>query len=65
MLSVFGLKHMGDLFETTYIYRCILTNDNDLTAKEVIEFYNQRGRAKRTSTFRTTTSAGRGCSSGR
>ena len=40
-------KHMGDLFETTYIYRCILTNDNYMTAKEVIEFYNQRGESEK------------------
>lgn len=35
------------LFDS-YVYRCILTNDTDSSEREVVEFYNGRGRSERT-----------------
>lgn len=37
-----------DLFEKDYTYRCIVTNDWDMTEEEVILFYNKRGASERT-----------------
>ena len=39
------IEHESDLFGDTfsYVYRCILTNDWEMSAKEVIEYYNLRG----------------------
>jgi hypothetical protein len=38
-----------DIFEGEKLhYRCILTNDHKSTEKEVIEYYNQRGRSEKT-----------------
>ena len=36
-----------DLWEGEYTYRCILTNDCTLSAREVVEFYNLRGGKER------------------
>jgi len=38
----------ADLFEGEFTYRCILTNDWELTEKEVIEYYNARGTSEKT-----------------
>ena len=32
-----------DLWEGEYTYRCILTNDYDSSARDIVEFYNKRG----------------------
>ena len=32
-----------DLWEGEYTYRCILTNDYESSAREIVEFYNLRG----------------------
>ncbi len=32
-----------DLWEGEYTYRCILTNDYDSSAEEIVKFYNKRG----------------------
>ena len=32
-----------DLWEGEYIYRCILTNDYESSARDIVEFYNLRG----------------------
>jgi Transposase DDE domain. len=38
-----------DLFTgDNFIYRCILTNDQDSTEQEIIEYYNQRGSSEQT-----------------
>ena len=39
------IEHESDLFGDTfsYVYRCILTNDWEMSEKEVIEYYNLRG----------------------
>jgi len=38
-----------DLFEgEKFNYRCILTNDHESSAKEVIEYYNNRGASEKT-----------------
>ena len=34
---------MQDLWEGEYTYRCILTNDYESSAREIVEFYNFRG----------------------
>lgn len=36
-----------DLWEGEYTYRCILTNDHESSEREIVEFYNQRGREER------------------
>ena len=36
-----------DLWEGEYTYRCILTNDYDSSASDIVEFYNQRGGKER------------------
>ena len=36
-----------DLWEGEYTYRCILTNDYDSTAEEIVKFYNKRGGKER------------------
>lgn len=36
-----------DLWEGQYTYRCILTNDYTLSARDVVEFYNLRGGKER------------------
>ena len=36
-----------DLWEGEYIYRCILTNDYESSAREIVEFYNLRGGKER------------------
>ena len=41
-----GRKQKGeqlDLFDGEYTYRCILTNDWDMTDEEIILHYNKRG----------------------
>ena len=40
-------KQLNLFTEDNYIYRSILTNDMQSTEKEVIEYYNQRGRAEK------------------
>ena len=35
-----------DLFDGEYTYRCILTNDWDMTEEEIIQHYNKRGTAE-------------------
>ena len=44
-----ALEHESDLFGDTfsYVYRCILTNDWEMSEKEVIEYYNLRGARER------------------
>ena len=37
----------SDLWEGEYTYRCIITNDYDSSAREVVEFYNMRGGKER------------------
>ena len=32
-----------DIWEGEYTYRCILTNDYESSARDVVEFYNLRG----------------------
>lgn len=34
----------NDLFGIVYNYRCIITNDWESTEKEIIDFYNGRGK---------------------
>ena len=41
-----------------YMYRAILTNDHDCTEEQVIDKYNQRGHARRTSMSKIMISAG-------
>ena len=44
-----GRKQKGeqlDLFDGEYTYRCILTNDWDMTDEEIILHYNKRGAAE-------------------
>ena len=44
-----GRKQKGeqlDLFDGEYTYRCILTNDWDMTDEEIILHYNKRGSAE-------------------
>ena len=36
-----------DLLDGQYVYRCILTNDNELGLKEIVGFYNQRASTER------------------
>ena len=36
-----------DLWEGEYTYRCIMTNDYESSAREIIEFYNLRGGKER------------------
>ena len=36
-----------DLWEGEYNYRCILTNDHDSPARDIVEFYNMRGSKER------------------
>ena len=36
-----------DLWEGEYTYRCILTNDNKSSEREIVEFYNLRGGKER------------------
>lgn len=36
-----------DLWEGEYTYRCILTNDHESSAREIVEFYNLRGGKER------------------
>lgn len=36
-----------DIWEGEYTYRCILTNDFDMSLREVVEFYNLRGGKER------------------
>ena len=38
---------MQDLWEGEYTYRCILTNDYESSAREIVEFYNLRGGKER------------------
>ena len=38
---------MQDLWEGEYTYRCILTNDYESSAREIVEFYNFRGGKER------------------
>jgi hypothetical protein len=41
-------KAQGELFNSdNYMWRGILTNDRDATAKQIVSFYNQRGAAER------------------
>ena len=37
----------SDLFDGEYVYRCILTNDTQLSNKDVVRFYNMRGGTER------------------
>ena len=41
------MEGVQDLLEGDYIYRCILTNDYESSAREIIEFYNLRGGKER------------------
>ena len=36
-----------DLWEGEYTYRCIMTNDYESSAREIVEFYNLRGGKER------------------
>lgn len=36
-----------DIHDGQYVYRCILTNDNKLGLREIVEFYNQRASTER------------------
>ena len=36
-----------DIWEGEYIYRCILTNDYESSARDIVEFYNLRGGKER------------------
>ena len=36
-----------DLWEGEYTYRCILTNDDESSVREIVEFYNLRGGKER------------------
>lgn len=36
-----------DIWEGEYTYRCIITNDNVSSPREIVEFYNQRGSKER------------------
>ena len=38
---------MQELWEGEYTYRCILTNDYESSAREIVEFYNLRGGKER------------------
>ena len=38
---------MSDLWEGEYTYRSILTNDHESSAREIVEYYNQRGGKER------------------
>jgi hypothetical protein len=40
-------KQLG-LFDGDFKYRCILTNDQDSSEQEVIEYYNLRGGSEKT-----------------
>ena len=40
-------KVVTDLFGKRYVYRCIITNDWDMSEEEVIRYYNQRGESER------------------
>ncbi len=40
-----------DIFDGEYTYRCILTNDWDMTDEEIILHYNKRGSAEHTKTY--------------
>ena len=39
-----GVAKVQILWEGEYTYRCILTNDYTSTNREIVEFYNLRGR---------------------
>lgn len=43
------IEHEQDIFGDTfsYVYRCILTNDWEMSEKVIIEYYNQRGARER------------------
>lgn len=43
------IEHEQDIFGDTfsYVYRCILTNDWEMSEKVIIEYYNQRGAHER------------------
>lgn len=43
------IEHESDIFGDTfsYVYRCILTNDWEMSEKVIIEYYNQRGARER------------------
>ena len=43
------IEHEADIFGDTfsYVYRCILTNDWEMSEKVIIEYYNQRGARER------------------
>lgn len=43
------IEHEPDIFGDTfsYVYRCILTNDWEMSEKVIIEYYNQRGARER------------------
>ena len=36
-----------DILDGQYVYRCILTNDNESDLKDIVEFYNQRASTER------------------
>ena len=40
------LREQLDIFDGEYTYRCILTNDWDMTDEEIIQHYNKRGTAE-------------------
>ena len=52
-----------DLFDGEYTYRCILTNDWDMTDEEIIQHYNKRGTAEQVFDRQNNTSDGRICRS--
>ena len=41
------MDSVQDLWEGEYTYRCILTNDYESSAREIVEFYNLRGGKER------------------
>ena len=41
------MDDVQDLWEGEYTYRCILTNDYESSAREIVEFYNLRGGKER------------------
>lgn len=40
-------KDVVDMFGEVYVYRCIITNDWDMSEAEIIEFYNKRGESEK------------------
>ena len=45
--QVLDLSDDGERWEGEYTYRSILTNDNDSSTRDIVEFYNKRGGKER------------------